>query len=66
VYAATNRYLDSITDADLDRELDMSGWDMPPTRVGDLLNMFLLGNIFAHTGEISAVKGIQGAKGYPF
>jgi hypothetical protein len=26
----------------------------------------LLGNAYAHTGEISALKGMLGSKGYPF
>jgi hypothetical protein len=34
--------------------------------VAGLLTMLLIGNNFAHTGEISALKGIQEQKGYPF
>jgi hypothetical protein len=34
--------------------------------VYDVLSNFLVGNTLAHTGEISALKGLQGAKGYPF
>ena len=30
--------------------------------VPDKLAMFFIGNVFAHTGEISAIKGVQGAK----
>ncbi len=66
VYAAVNAYFDSITDADLDREIDLSAMGMGTRRVGDILVMLPLGNTFAHTGEISALKGVQGAQGYPF
>lgn len=66
VYRATDQYFDELSDADLDREIDMSAFGMEPTRLGDVLTMLALGNNFAHTGEISAIKGIQGAKGYPF
>ena len=66
VYAATELYLDSLTDEDLDEEVDLSAFGMDSMRVGDVLPMFCLGNTFAHTGEISALKGIQGATGYPF
>ncbi len=66
VKASTEQYLDGLTDQDLDREIDMSSFGMGPMRLGDVLTNFALGNTFAHTGEISTIKGIQGAKGYPF
>jgi hypothetical protein len=64
VYAATDRYLSALSDADLDREVDPFG--VGPQPVGSALIMFVLGNTFAHTGEISALKGVQGAVGYHF
>ena len=41
------------------------------TPIGDLsvattLGMFVVWHIDAHCGEISALKGLQGARGYPF
>ncbi len=35
-------------------------------KVADALSNALIGNNLAHTGEISALKGLQGAKGYQF
>lgn len=63
VYASVQSYLDGLTDAELDR-----GFDGPfgPTTVIDMLTNALIGNTLAHTGEISALKGVQGAQGYPF
>jgi len=34
--------------------------------VGFVLDNVLLGHAYCHCGEISALKGIQGKKGYPF
>ncbi len=66
VRASTEEYLAGLSDEDLDRELDMSGFGMDSMRAGDVMTTFLIGNTLAHTGEISTVKGLQGAKGYPF
>ncbi|MFN2114162.1 MAG: DinB family protein [Anaerolineae bacterium] len=66
VFAATDEYLGGLSDADLDREIDMSPFGMEAMRLGDVLTLIPLGNTFAHTGEISAIKGLQGAQGYPF
>lgn len=63
VFAETQAYIATLTDADLDREIDVFGNKMP---VGAALGGPAIGNIFAHVGEISALKGLHGAKGYPF
>jgi hypothetical protein len=34
--------------------------------VAHVLDLFVVWHINAHCGEISALKGCQGAKGYPF
>ena len=62
VYAATDAYLASLNPADLDVEIDGFGGK-------ETLGHFLAGLALHtgwHTGEISSVKGLQGAKGYPF
>ena len=66
VRAATAAYLDGLTDADLDQELDMSSVNFGTQRLGDVLTTFPMSNTLAHTGEIAAIKGLQGAQGYPF
>ncbi len=65
VQASTMSYLSGLKPADLDRIVDIGG-DIGKLPVGGVLTMLLVGNTFAHTGEISAIKGMQGAKGYPF
>jgi hypothetical protein len=64
VYANTNAYLDSLTDADLDKELEIPGFGK--NTLVYYLGIGALIHPANHVGEISALKGVQGAKGYPF
>ncbi|MFN2180971.1 MAG: DinB family protein [Anaerolineae bacterium] len=53
----------SLTPGDLERSI--------PTPIGEfnmdqLLESFIIGHINNHSGEISALKGCQGIKGYPW
>jgi hypothetical protein len=66
VYAATDAYLATLSDADLERELDLSGVGFGQQKLGWMLNLLLLNHVGTETGEIAVLKGIQGAKGYPF
>lgn len=67
VFANTDAFLDSLKETDLERELDLVQFGFPNNMtVGTFLTTMLLGNTYAHTGEISALKGWLGAKGYPF
>ena len=66
VYRSTEAYLDGLEPADLEREADLSAAGMPSMPLGAFLLTMLLGNNYAHTGEISALKGLQGLRGYPF
>lgn len=67
VYANTAEFLDGLSPADLDdRKVDMSEAGLGVMPLGKFLTQALLGNNYAHTGEISALKGVLGAKGYPF
>jgi len=64
VHAATDAYVAALSDSDLDRKLQ-TGF------VGEQTVAFVLSNILGwhaaqHTGEIAALKGVQGLKGLPF
>lgn len=61
VFAATDAYLATIDDSVLAQELDLP---FGKYSVGWLFNVGLL-NTYSHTGEIAALKGLQGLKGYP-
>jgi hypothetical protein len=64
VYADTDAYVNSLTDEDLEKEIDLGAWGKQ--KVAYLLYGFIIGHTFSLTGEISAIKGVHGAKGYPF
>lgn len=66
VAQATDTYVASLTDADLDRELDLTGFGLGRQTVGWALHALLTGHLNNMSGEISVLKGVQGAKGYPF
>ena len=59
-------YLKKLDDADLDKKMDMSGMGLGKQTYGWVLSNFVTNHIFCHIGEIAAIKGVQGLKGYPF
>ncbi len=65
VYGATDAYLAGLSEADLDGEIDLSSWGIGMQPLSYLLDVMLL-DTGLHMGEISAAKGLQGLKGYPF
>ena len=66
VYAASAAYLASATDADLQSTRDLSQVGYGIRTVQWMLNAVVIGHMNNLAGEISALKGAQGAKGYPF
>jgi hypothetical protein len=63
VHAATNAYLDSVSDAELQ--------DKVQTPLGEQTKEWIVANLLGthlpqHAGEIAALKGVQGLKGLPF
>jgi hypothetical protein len=64
VYAATDAYIARLTDSDLARQVQTEF-------IGEQSVAFVISNILGwhiaeHTGEIAALKGVQGLKGLPF
>ena len=66
VFKATDAYLAALPDAELSSPLDLSAMGMGTQTVGFVLNNVMIGHAYCHCGEISALKGIQGKRGYPF
>lgn len=64
VWANTDAILAEMSDADLNSPFDLSAVGIPNATVGTVLNLLIL-NVYSHTGEISAIKGLQGLQGYP-
>jgi hypothetical protein len=60
VYANTDAYLATLTEADLDKP-DPFG----QKSLGYFVGRWLLGHVDNLAGEISAAKGLQGLQGYP-
>lgn len=65
VYEATDSYLASLSDEDLNRSLDLSAIGLGQQTAGWFLSLLVF-NIHTHTGEIACLKGLQGLQGYPF
>ena len=65
VYAATDAYLASLSPEDLSRSLDLSSMGLGERSVGWMLTTGWIVNANMHCGEISCIKGLQGAQGYP-
>ena len=63
VAEATQGWLASLSPEDLERRLESPIGELS---LGELLESFVIWHINAHCGEISALKGCQGVKGYPF
>jgi DinB superfamily len=66
VHAETDGYLASLSDADREQPLDLSDIGLGPQTVASTLTLLLLNHIGTETGEIACLKGLQGARGYPF
>jgi len=64
VYKATYDYLDTATDADLEKIVD-AGF-APPMPARSFVANILAWHIATHQGEISALKGVQGLDGLVF
>jgi hypothetical protein len=63
VAQASQAWLAELTPEDLERELETPVGEL---NLGQMLEIFVIWHINAHCGEISALKGCQGAQGYPF
>lgn len=63
VFAATDAFLDSISDTDLDRPIDFFG---RKESMGWVIADTVLVHVAFHSGEIAALKGVMGLKGLPW
>jgi hypothetical protein len=63
VAQAVQSWVTSLTPEDLEATLETPVGEFS---VGQMLEIFVAWHVTAHCGEIAALKGCQGAKGYPF
>jgi hypothetical protein len=61
----TNAWIASLTPQDLERPLDLSTIGFGQQTVAWVLSAGVIGHIQSHWGEICALKGLQGGKGFP-
>jgi hypothetical protein len=59
----TKDWLSSLTPADLEIEFESA---IGTINVGQMIEAYIIWHINVHCGEISLLKGCQGAKGYPW
>jgi hypothetical protein len=63
VQEAASACVRSLSQADLEREVVFGPFTRP---VADQLRGIVIHHLLGHSGEISALKGVQGLKGLPF
>lgn len=66
VAAATDDYIASLSEDDLERILDLTSNGLGRQTVAWAIQALLIAHLNNMAGEISVLKGLQGAKGYPF
>jgi hypothetical protein len=66
VYAQSEEFIGSADDATLSREIDLTGFGLGKVPLALVLGMFVTGHANNLCGEISAIKGVNGLRGYPF
>lgn len=64
VFAATEKYVASLSGDDLERE--MTGLAGRPVKLAMMIGTVGTIHVAEHTGEIAAIKGMHGLKGLPF
>ncbi len=66
VYQRTDEALAELSPADLEREIDLTANGLGVQTIGWCLSALVTGHLHNMAGEISALKGLQGIRGYPF
>lgn len=66
VFSESEKYIESLTEEDLSKEIDMSMFGMGKRTVASVISGMLISHMNQIVGEVSVLKGIQGLKGYPY
>jgi len=66
VFKNTEEYVAGLKPEDLDKEIDLTSSGMGKMSLGAFITMTSVIHPSNHIGEVSCLKGLQGAKGYPF
>ncbi len=65
VAGATDVWLRSLAPQDLERKIDLSAFGFGEQTMAWVLSAGVVGHVQSHWGEICALKGLQGGKGFP-
>jgi hypothetical protein len=65
VQQAADAYLASLSDHDLDEQIDLSAAGFGSQPMAWLLSSGLVAHVLSHWGEIVCLKGLQGDRGFP-
>jgi hypothetical protein len=66
VFASIREWLAELPEGALDAPFDLSFLGVGMSTVGFVVHDVILAHVAAHAGEIAALKGLQGLRGYPF
>ncbi len=66
VFKNTEDYVTGLKPEELDREVDLTNAGLGKMSLGAFITVTSVIHPSNHIGEISCIKGLQGAKGYPF
>jgi hypothetical protein len=66
VFDATEQFVAGLDEAELGRSIDLSFAGLGHKTVADVITMLVVQHCDNYSGEISAIKGVFGMKGYPF
>lgn len=66
VYGASDSYLASLSDADLDRLVDMTAPGFGHVPVWWVVSRLVIGHAYEVHGEVAAAKGALGARGFTY
>ena len=64
VHEATDTYVSGLSDSDLERTVEFGPMGQQP--ISNVLSLIAIVHASNHIGEVSALKGVAGARGYPF
>lgn len=65
VAQGTDAWLASLSPSDLERQIDFSAAGFGQVSLAWILGAGVLGHVTSHWGEICALKGLHGGKGFP-
>jgi hypothetical protein len=66
VFESVDGWIAGLPEGALSEQVDLSSLGMGQSTVGFLVTNAIVGHAFSHAGEIAALKGLQGMKGFPF